>query len=397
MFATILGSQSATPSDSLFGVWVHSSGFATPLVVLSFAGQWGFPVLAGVLAGDIFSSEDRYGTWKTVLSRSCRRSEVFAGKVLAAATVGVALLTLTGVSSIAAGVLFTGTQPLVGLGGSLLSAGACVGLIAVSWLMSVLPMLGFMSIAVLLSVGSRSGIIGVGGTVLIALAMQLLALVGAGVWVHMLLLASAFDGWHGLFTAPRYYGPEIVACLVSVAWIAGCLWISWAIVRARDIAGPPSSRRTGWSVPVRTAVASVAVVAALAVACGWGPVGDTPARLQSNLTPAFNRLAVLQQRWLGRTVPAGAKLNIITYCNRRAGQSRGPGDDWVCTVEVFTPTPGASPFIPTSVTYDVSVKTNGCYKANAPPSFVGQQLMRGPGGRQIVNPLFTIYGCFNPL
>jgi ABC-2 type transport system permease protein len=41
-FAAILGAQSGSPADTLFGVWVHSSGFAISLVVLSFAGSWGF-------------------------------------------------------------------------------------------------------------------------------------------------------------------------------------------------------------------------------------------------------------------------------------------------------------------------------------------------------------------
>jgi len=33
-FAAVLSGQSASPADTLFGVWVHSSGFALPLVVL---------------------------------------------------------------------------------------------------------------------------------------------------------------------------------------------------------------------------------------------------------------------------------------------------------------------------------------------------------------------------
>ena len=37
-FAAILKVQSGTPADALFGVWVHSSGFAISLVVLGFAG-----------------------------------------------------------------------------------------------------------------------------------------------------------------------------------------------------------------------------------------------------------------------------------------------------------------------------------------------------------------------
>ena len=38
-FAAILKVQSGTPSDALFGVWVHSSGFAISLVILGFSGS----------------------------------------------------------------------------------------------------------------------------------------------------------------------------------------------------------------------------------------------------------------------------------------------------------------------------------------------------------------------
>ena len=90
-FGLILNEQAAVPADTLFGVWVHESGYAVSLVVLGFAGYLGFPVVAGVVAGDLFSSEDRYGTWKTVLTRSCTTEELFVGKVLAAATFAVGL------------------------------------------------------------------------------------------------------------------------------------------------------------------------------------------------------------------------------------------------------------------------------------------------------------------
>ena len=46
-FAAVLKVQSGTPNDALFGVYVHSSGFAVSLVLLSFAGNWGLPVIAG--------------------------------------------------------------------------------------------------------------------------------------------------------------------------------------------------------------------------------------------------------------------------------------------------------------------------------------------------------------
>src|SRR5262249_7426589 len=82
IFAAATRLQSALPEDTLFGRSVHESGFAVPLVVLGFAALWLLPVLASLVGGDAFASEDRYGTWKTLLTRSRRRSEVFAGKVL---------------------------------------------------------------------------------------------------------------------------------------------------------------------------------------------------------------------------------------------------------------------------------------------------------------------------
>ena len=396
-FAVILNSQTGSPSDTIFGVWVHSSGFAIPLVVLAFAGSWGFPVLAGVLAGDIFSAEDRYGTWKTVLTRSCRRRDLFVGKVLAAATFSAGLIALLAISSLAAGLLLVGDQSLVGLSGALLSPGRTAGLVLVSWLISVLPMLGFASLAMLLSVASRNGIVGVLGTILAALAMQLLALVGTGTWVHGLLLTSAFDGWHGLFTAHPFYSPLLIACIVSVAWITACLTAAWAILRRRDFAGTPSSRRSGWGTPLRAVLLSTALIAVLAIAGSWGPVGVTAARLTHSIAPTFSNLTLLQQRLVGRTGETTANLTILAHCGRRSGTSRGPGDDWFCTVDALIAQPGAVPFWGTPVTYDISVKSNGCYKAQAPPTSVGNLLMRDAHGHQVVNPLATIYGCFNTI
>jgi ABC-2 type transport system permease protein len=395
-FAGVLKIQTGSPADTLFGVWVHQSGFALALVVLAFCGSWGFAVLAGVLTGDIFASEDRYGTWKMVLTRSSTRRSLFAGKLLAAFTFSIGLLLLLAVSSLAAGLLLVGDGSLVGLSGQTLSAGHSLVLVVIAWLLNILPMLAFTSLAVLFSVATRNGIVGVIGPALVDLIMQLLLLVGAGVWLHSLLVASAFDGWYTLFTQPHYWGPLAVACIVSVIWIVACLGGAWLIIRRRDFAGTPVSRRPGWVVPVRVAVGSAAVVAFLAIASSWGPTGDTAPRLKASIAPAFNKLTLLQQRELGRNVAPGAKLNVLTNCSRRASTPTGPGD-WICTLSVFIPQLGAQPFQETPVTYDVSLQSDGCYKAESPPSFVGQQTMTDAHHHSVVNPLFVIYGCFNPL
>ncbi len=394
-FGAILSQQSSVPADTLLGVWVHSSGYAVSFVVLGFGGYLAFPVLAGVLAGDLFSSEDRYGTWKTVLTRSRSRRDVFAGKVLAAGTLALALIALAALSSILAGLLLTGDQPLVGLGGNVISSGEGLWLLIASWLLNVPPLLAFTSLALLFSVATRNGIVGVLGPVLVGLLMQLLELIGSGSWVHTLLVASAFNDWHGLLSAPKFYGPLIVGNCVCVLWIVVCLGASWLILRRRDFAGAPVSRRAGWVLPVRAVLGSAALIVVLGAATSLGPVAVTQARLEASISSAFNDLTVLQQKELGRSVPKGAKLKLHTICARHAGKSQGPGDDWTCTLTVITPLPGFEPFLATPVIYDVSVKSDGCYKADAPPSFVGQQLMSVARGRSVVNPLYVIYGCFD--
>lgn len=397
MFGAILKVQSGSPTDTLYGVWVHSSGFALSLVVLGFAGSWGFPVIAGIVAGDVFSSEDRYGTWKLVLTRSCTRSDVFAGKLLAAATFSIALVGLTAVSSLLAGLLLVGDQSLVSLSGTLISPGRSLVLVLVSWLLCTLPTLAFVSLAVLFSVVTRNGIMGVIGPALVALAMQLLLLVGAGVWAHMLLVGSAFNGWHALFTAHAFYGSLLIGVAVSILWTVVCLSISWLILRSRDFAGTPVTRRQGWVIPLRVALALAGAIALIAIASNWGPVGVTSTRLRANLIPTFNNLTLLQQRQLGRFVGRGAGLNIVLpSCSRRGSTPRGPGD-WICTINVLVPTQGSLPPEPTAVTYDVSVQSDGCYKAQSPPAFIGQQLMRDADGHNVINPLYTIYGCFNTM
>jgi ABC-2 type transport system permease protein len=394
-FGAILSQQSSVPADTLLGVWVHTSGYAVSLVVLGFGGYLGFPVLAGVLAGDLFSSEDRYGTWKTVLTRSRSRRDVFAGKLLAAGTLALALVALTTLSSLVAGLLLTGDQPLVGLSGNILSFGESLWLVLVSWLLSVPPVLAFTSLALLFSVATRNGIVGVLGPVLVALLMQLLELIGSGSWVHTLLVVSAFNDWHGLLTAPKFYGPLLIDNCVCMLWVAGCLGASWLILRRRDFAGAPVTRRPGWVLPVRVVLGAGALIVVLGLATSLGPVAVTRARLEASISSAFNSLTVLQQKELGRTFPKGAKLKLHTICARHAGKSKGPGDDWTCTMTVITALPGSEPFITTPVIYDVSAKSDGCYKADGPPSFVGQQMMTDAHGRSVVNPLYTIYACFD--
>jgi ABC-2 type transport system permease protein len=393
-FAVLLKVQSGTPADALFGAWVHSSGFAISLVVLGFAGNWGFPIIVGALAGDLFSSEDRFGTWKTILTRSCSREDVFAGKVLAVGTLAVLMTALLAASSLIAGAVLVGLHPVVNLSGELTSAARLMILTLVAWAYCVLPALAYMSVALLVSVATRNGILGVLAPLVLALVTQLLDLIGRGVAVHMLLIGSAFDGWHGLFVSHPFLGPLGVSALVCLLWIAICLATAWRLLRRRDFV--TAGGGAGWSTPLRVVAVTVVVIGALAIGGGLGPGSVTERRVESSIGATFNNATLLQQALIGRYAPPNARLRVEPHCNKRGAADAGPGD-WLCNVYVYLPQPKAVPFQQSNVEYDVSVQYNGCWKASSPPAFVGGQTMQSAGGRQVTNPLFVVYGCFNVL
>ena len=391
-FAAVLHIQSGVPQDTLFGGWVHTSGFAIPLVTLGFTGAWGFPVIAGVVGGEMFAGEDRLGTWKTVLTRACTRAEIFAAKVLTACAYTVVMVLLLCAGSLLAGVVATGTQPLVGLSGQVLGSGHAAELTLASWAVSLLPALGFTCLALLVSAVTRSSAAGMLGPLLAALAMQLLSLVGSGDVVRGLLLSTPLDAWHGLFAAPAFRGPIAWGALTCLAYVVVCLGGAWLSLRRRDVAGAVPTVR-GWSRPLRGVAVAVAAVAALAAAGNVGATGITAARLDRSLATTFENLTVLQQADLGRRVPAGARMRIWPTCRRQGvpTPTRGPGDDWLCALEIVTPAVSGG-VVP--VNYDVSVKPNGCYTAEGPPAYIGPMTI-GRGGVTRVNPLFRFDGCFD--
>lgn len=235
LFVLALRAQDTVPADTLFGRWVHLTGFATPLVILVFTTQWALPLLISLVAGDIFAAEDRYGTWKTLLTRGAGRGAIFAGKALAAATYTVVIVLLLALSSVAAGVVVLGHDPLVGLSGTLIPAGTAVGLVLASWATVLPAALGFAAVGMLFSVLTRNGPAGILAPTVVGLLMQLYAFVDGPAVVRHAMLTSGFDGWHGLLTARPFYGPLVTGIFVSLGYVVVCLAAAYLLLRRRDI------------------------------------------------------------------------------------------------------------------------------------------------------------------
>ena len=229
--------QSSPPTDTLYGRHIHVSGYATPLLLLTFAHQWLFPVLTAVVAGDIFASEDHHGTWKTVLTRSVGRTRLFAAKTIAAVVFSITTLVLLATSTIISSILLIGSKPLPGLSGQTIGSSTARRLVALSWLSVIPPIIGFTALGVLVSIWTRSPSAGIVVPLVLGLVMGFASALTNIDPLRHVLLTTPFEAWHNLLITNRSYDLIIHGAIVCAAWTAIALTAAFTVFRRRNITG----------------------------------------------------------------------------------------------------------------------------------------------------------------
>ncbi|WP_333738557.1 ABC transporter permease [Streptomyces sp. IBSBF 2806] len=394
LFVAAVSEQSTLPSDTLFGRWMHTTGWAGPLVTLGFAGAWALPLLAPVVAGDVFASEDRLGTWRHLLVavRSPRR--IFAAKALAGFSVVLLLVTGLACSGTVGGLLAVGDRPLVGLDGRLLTPADAGGKVLLAWVCVLAPTLALAALGILGSVAlgrSPTGLLLPG---LAALGMQVAQALPLPVAVRLALPGYAFTAWDGLFTSPAQTGPLLIGVAVSLVWAVGATVPAYLLFVRRDFtdtAYDGSGRRTialGLLPPVALVALTAALAAVASPAAGSGLRQD---KVQGSLSTAFAHLYRLQTEQLHRPAVTEARLRATAACTKSAGRGaqEGPGNDWRCVVTWRLP---GVPVAGTAV-YQLDVGSDGRFVADGdgPKEVNGYFLVRTPTG-DAPNPLWQFDG-----
>ncbi|MFD7014908.1 ABC transporter permease [Streptomyces sp. NPDC059928] len=394
VFVAAVSQQSTLPSDSLFGRWMLATGWAGPLVTLGFAGTWALPLLTSVVAGDVFASEDRLGTWRHLLVavRSPRR--IFVTKALASLTVILLLVAGLACSSTAGGLVAVGNHPLVGLDGHTLSGSEAAGKVLLAWLCVLAPTLALAAIGLLGSVALGRSPMGLLLPALVALAMQLAQMLPLPTPVRLALPSYAFIAWNGLFTSPAQAGPLLIAVVVSLLWAATATGLAHLLFVRRDFTNPAhdgSGRRalTAGALPlVGLLVVTVVVVAVATPAAGSGIGQD---KVQRSVATAFAHLYRSQAEQLNRPRVTEAQLKAAAACTKGSVQTgaQGPGNDWRCVVSWHLPDVEATG----QAVYQLDVTADGRYVADGdgPKEVNGYFLVRTPHG-DAPNPLWQFDG-----
>ena len=395
----VVSQQSTLPADTLFGRWMHATGWAGPLVVLGFAGSWVLPLLTSVVAGDVFSSEDRLGTWRHLLVavRSPRR--IFIAKALASLTVLLVLVPGLAVSGTVGGIVAAGSRPLVGLDGHLLAPGGAAVQVLLAWVCVLAPTLAFAAIGWLGSVAFGRSPMGLLLPAVVALVMELAQALPMPVAVRLALPSYAFIAWNGLFTSPQQLGPLLIGIAVSLAWAVTATTLAYLLFMRRDFTSlghDGSGRRavTFGILPLAGLIALTAGVVALAT--GATGSGIEQGKVQQSLATAFAHLYRLQSSQLYHMNVTEAQLRVTTTCNKGGGMVApdGPGNDWRCYVYWHLPGVGATG----TAIYQLDVNPNGRYVADGdgPKEVNGYFLVHTPYG-DAPNPLWQFDGAVDLL
>lgn len=364
-FVAAVGQQSSLPADTVFGRQLALTGWAGPLVVLAFASTWALPLLTALVAGDVFAVEDRLGTWRhlVVAVRSTRR--IFAAKALSSLLVVLAMVACIAVSATVGGLLGIGAHPLVGLDGHALSPSDAAGRVALAWLCVAVATLAYAAVGLLGSVTLGRSPIGLLLPALVALLLQVVAMLPLPAVVRMALPSNAFVAWRGLFTDPAQMGPIWAGLSVSVAWVVLATGLAYRHFVRRDftdLSNDGSGRRiiVGGLLPL--VLLTLLAVVALSVATPADGSGVTRTKLQDSLSTTFSHLYVLQTSELHRPAVTEAAMRTRSSCTKGgAGDpDTGPGNDWRCLV--FWHTPGTA-FVG-QATFQLDVTADGRYVAD---------------------------------
>ncbi|MEU2738284.1 ABC transporter permease [Streptomyces sp. NPDC007095] len=399
LFVAAVSRQSTLPSDTLFGRWMHATGWAGALVMLGFAGTWALPLLTSVVAGDVFASEDRLGTWRHLLVAVRSPGRIFAAKALASLTVILLLVAGLACSSTAGGIVAVGNQPLAGLDGHLLTPADAAGKVLLAWVCVLAPTLALAAIGLLGSVTLGRSPMGLLLPALVALAMQLAQVMPLPVAVRLALPSYAFIAWNGLFTSPTQPGPLLIGIVVSLLWAVTASVLAYVLFLRRDFTNPTydGSGRRAVTAGVLPLVGLVAVtVAVLASATGVTGSGIEQDKVQRSVATAFAHLYRLQTEQLNRPAVTEAQLKATATCDKGSVKvaAEGPGNDWRCVVSWHLP---GVEVVGTAI-YQLDVTPDGRFMADGdgPKEVNGYFLVRTPTG-DAPNPLWQFDGSVDLL
>ena len=220
--------------DFYFSI-ITSNGLYVAIASLLALSVFLLPLLAAMSGSQTLAGEAERGTLRTTLMQPARRGALLAAKWLIA-NVYVALgLVILFAGSLIAGGAFFGFKSLLLVSMQTVGVAHGIGLIALAYLFVAVAMATAVSLALLFSTLTDSGLTAVAGSLVLVIIMIVLGNIPSLDFLEPYLFTSHYPAWLNLFNDPIVWAPVRDALINFAVWIAATTGLSWMIFRRKDI------------------------------------------------------------------------------------------------------------------------------------------------------------------
>lgn len=234
-----MGPQDAQDSADLYFATVAQNGLYVAIVAAGALSVFLLPLLSAVSGSQTLAGEAEKGTLRTTLMQPVRRGSLLLAKWLVANFyVAIGLLILLA-GSLIAGAAFFDLKPVLLMSLDAVGVGHGLGLIVLQYLFIWIGMACAVSLALLFSTLTDSGLTAVAGSLVLVIIMIVLGSIPSLDFLHPYLFTSYLSGglptWLNFFRDPINWGPIRDALINFAAWIAATTALAWLIFRRKDI------------------------------------------------------------------------------------------------------------------------------------------------------------------
>lgn len=214
---------------------IATNGLYVALGTLFALSTFLLPLLAAMSGSQTIAGEAEGGTLRTVLMQPVRRGSLLAAKwSVANLYIAIGLVVMLAGSFIAGGAIF-GFKPMVLMSGQTVGVGHGIGLLVSAYLFVLVAMAAVVSLALVFSTLTNSGLTAVAAAMVLVIIMLILGALSVFDFLRPYLFTSHFAAWINLFRDPIDWGPIRDALINFAVWIGAMTGIAWLIFRRKDI------------------------------------------------------------------------------------------------------------------------------------------------------------------
>ncbi len=193
------------------------------------------PLAVGVVAGDSVAGEAQLGTLRYLLAVPVGRTRLLLVKYATAVVFCLCATGTVALTGVLTGLALFPVGEVALLSGDVVSAGGAAWRVVLVAAYVTLSLLGLCAVGLFVSTLTEVPVGAMAGTVVVAIAAQLLGSIPQLDWLHPWLLTRYWLGFADLLREPVSWGTTVDNAVLQAGWVAVFGSLAWARFTTRDV------------------------------------------------------------------------------------------------------------------------------------------------------------------